>query len=221
MHTVVSFDFAIAVVPGWHTSIFPPYFVAGAIYSGFAMVLCLAIPIRAIYGLEDFITTKHLDNCAKLMLATGEIVAYGYIIESFIAWYGGDIYERYMIFDRMHGGYSVFYIALISINVFFVQVLWLRRVRTSPALLFLASVIVLSAMWLERFVIVVQSLHRDFLPSSWAMYYPTRWDIAVFVGTLGMFAFGMLLFIRFLPMISIFEIRELLPEAHVELTEVE
>ena len=218
VHTVVSFDFAIAVVPGWHTSIFPPYFVAGAIYSGFAMVLCLAIPIRAIYGLEDFITTKHLDNCAKLMLATGEIVAYGYIIESFIAWYGGDIYERYMIFDRMHGGYSVFYIALISINVFFVQVLWLRRVRTSPALLFLASVIVLSAMWLERFVIVVQSLHRDFLPSSWAMYYPTRWDIAVFVGTLGMFAFGMLLFIRFLPMISIFEMRTLVTETEAERT---
>src|SRR5438874_8086008 len=128
VHTVVSFDFSIAILPGWHTTIFPPYFVAGAIYSGFAMVLTLAIPIRAVYGLEDFITTKHLDNCAKLMLATGEIVAYGYIIESFIAWYGGDIYERYMIFDRMHGGYSVFYIALISINVFFVQVLWLRRV---------------------------------------------------------------------------------------------
>jgi len=221
VHTVVSFDFAIALVPGWHTSIFPPYFVAGAIYSGFAMVLVLAIPIRRIYGLEDFITIKHLDNCAKLMLATGEIVAYGYIIESFMAWYSGNLYDRYMILDRMTGNYAIFYICLISINVFFVQVLWIRRIRTTPALLFIASVIVLAAMWLERFVIVVQSLHADFLPSSWAMYYPTFWDITQFLGTIGLFAFGMLMFIRFLPMISIFEIRELLPEAHVTLQEAD
>jgi molybdopterin-containing oxidoreductase family membrane subunit len=215
VHTVVSFDFAIAVLPGWHTSIFPPYFVAGAIYSGFAMVLCLAIPIRKIYGLEDFITATHLDNCAKLMLATGEIVAYGYIIETFMAFYGADVFDRGMIIDRMTGYYQFFYVLLIAINVFFVQVLWSRRIRSSPLGLFIVSCVILTSMWLERFVIVVQSLHHDFLPSSWAEYVPTRWDIAVFVGTLGFFAAGMLMFIRFLPMISIFEIRELLPEAHV------
>jgi Ni/Fe-hydrogenase subunit HybB-like protein len=221
VHTVVSFDFAIALVPGWHTSIFPPYFVAGAIYSGFAMVLVLAIPIRKIYGLEDFITEKHLDNCAKLMLATGQIVAYGYIIESFMAWYSGDIYDRYMIVDRMKGYYAIFYWCLLALNIAFVQVLWLRKVRKSPAMLFVASTVILAAMWLERFVIVVQSLHRDFLPSSWAEYLPTRWDVSQYIGTIGLFAFGMLLFIRFLPMISIFEIRELLPEAHVQPVEAE
>jgi Ni/Fe-hydrogenase subunit HybB-like protein len=221
VHTVVSFDFAIALVPGWHTSIFPPYFVAGAIYSGFAMVLVLAIPIRKIYGLEDFITDKHLDNCAKLMLATGQIVAYGYIIESFMAWYSGDVFDRYMILDRMKGYYAVFYWFLLSLNILFVQVLWFRKVRKSPAMLFVASTLILAAMWLERFVIVVQSLHRDFLPSAWAEYLPTRWDIGQYIGTIGLFAFGMLLFLRFLPMISIFEIRELLPEAHVQTVEAE
>jgi Ni/Fe-hydrogenase subunit HybB-like protein len=221
VHTVVSFDFAIALVPGWHTSIFPPYFVAGAIYSGFAMVLVLAIPIRKIYGLEDFITTRHLDNCAKLMLATGQIVAYGYIIESFMAWYSGDIYDRYMVLNRMTGYYAWAYLLLLALNIGFVQVLWFKKVRTTPVPLFFASVVILVAMWFERFVIVVQSLHRDFLPSSWAVYLPTRWDIGQYLGTIGLFAFGMLLFIRFLPMISIFEIRELLPEAHVPVEEAE
>ena len=185
------------------------------------MVLVLAIPIRSIYGLEDFITEKHLDNCAKLMLATGQFVAYGYIIESFMAWYSGDIYDRYMIVDRMKGYYAVFYWLLLSLNILFVQVLWFRKVRKSPAMLFGASVLILAAMWLERFVIVVQSLHRDFLPSSWSEYLPTRWDISQYIGTIGLFAFGMLLFIRYLPMISIFEIRELLPEAHVQPVEAE
>jgi molybdopterin-containing oxidoreductase family membrane subunit len=216
---VVSFDFAIAVVPGWHTSIFPPYFVAGAIYSGFAMVLVLAIPIRKIYGLEAFITDKHLDNSGKVMLATGLIVAYGYMIETFIAWYGGDKYDVGMLLDRMHGGYGIGYALLLTCNVIIPQLLWLRRIRASAAWLFSLSVVILTGMWLERFVIIIQSLHHDYLPSSWAMYYPTRWDIAVFVGTIGFFAFGMLMFLRFMPMISIFEMRELLPEAHVEVSE--
>jgi Ni/Fe-hydrogenase subunit HybB-like protein len=216
VHTVVSFDFAIALVPGWHTSIFPPYFVAGAIYSGFAMVLVLAIPIRKIYGLEDYITVRHLENSAKVMLATGLIVAYGYMIETFTAWYSGEVYDMAVIKDRMFGNYGIGYALLILCNIVIPQVLWLRRVRTGAKALFAVSVVVLTGMWLERFIIVVQSLHHDFLPSSWAMYYPTRWDIAIFVGTLGLFATGMLLFIRLMPMISIFEMRELLPEAEVK-----
>jgi Ni/Fe-hydrogenase subunit HybB-like protein len=216
VHTVVSFDFAIALMPGWHTSIFPPYFVAGAIYSGFAMVLVLAIPIRKIYGLEDYITVRHLENSAKVMLATGLIVAYGYMIETFTAWYSGEVYDMAVIKDRMFGNYGIGYALLILCNIVIPQVLWLRRVRTGAKALFAVSVVVLTGMWLERFIIVVQSLHHDFLPSSWAMYYPTRWDIAIFVGTLGLFATGMLLFIRLMPMISIFEMRELLPEAEVK-----
>jgi Ni/Fe-hydrogenase subunit HybB-like protein len=218
VHTVVSFDFAVALVPGWHATIFPPYFVAGAIYSGFAMVLILAIPIRKVYGLEDLITQRHLDNSAKVMLATGMIVAYGYISETFFAWYGGNAYDKYLIWNRMHGPYAPLYFALIILNVALPQVLWLRKIRFTPVLLFLVSVDILVGMWLERFVIVVISLHRDFLPSSWGMYIPTRWDWAVFVGTLGFFTAAMLLFLRLLPMISIFEMRELVHETTEEAT---
>ncbi len=216
VHTVVSFDFTIAIVPGWHSTIFPPYFVAGAIYSGFAMVLILAIPIRAIYRLEDMITARHLDNCAKIMLATGLIVDYGYIMEIFMAWYGGNLYEQHMIWNRMQGHYAVLYWALILCNVGLVNLLWLKKVRSTPKLLFFSSVIILIAMWLERFVIVVISLAQDYLPSSWGIYVPTRWDWATYIGTIGFFAFCFLLFIRVLPMISIFEMRDLLPAAEVK-----
>ena len=216
VHTVVSFDFAIAIVPGWHTTIFPPYFVAGAIYSGFAMVLTLEIPIRAAYGLGDFITKRHLDNMAKVMLATGLIVAYGYMTEAFIAWYSGNTYERFMVFNRMTGPYAPAYWALIATNVVIPQALWLKRVRASVPLLFVVALVVNTGMWLERFVIVVTSLHRDFLPSSWGMYYPTVWDLATFLGTIGLFVALLFLFIRFLPMISIFEMRTLLPQARVK-----
>jgi Ni/Fe-hydrogenase subunit HybB-like protein len=216
VHTVVSFDFAIAIVPGWHTTIFPPYFVAGAIYSGFAMVLTLAIPIRAAYGLGDFITKRHLDNMAKVMLATGLIVAYGYMTEAFIAWYSGNTYERFMIFNRMTGPYAPAYWALIATNIVIPQALWLKRVRASVPLLFAVALVVNTGMWLERFVIVVTSLHRDFLPSSWGMYYPTVWDLATFLGTIGLFVAMLFLFIRFLPVISIFEMRTLLPQARVK-----
>ena len=216
VHTVVSFDFAVGLVPGWHTTIFPPYFVAGAIYSGFAMVLMLAIPIRKIYGLEDFITDRHLQNSAKVMLATGWIVAYGYAIEAFMGWYGGNRYDQTLLWNRLHGPYAPWYYALLICNLAAPQVLWIRKMRTSPVWLFFVSLIILVGMWLERFVIIVISLTRDFLPSSWGMYYPTRWDWMTYIGTIGMFLSAMFLFVRILPMISIFEMRTLLPEAEVK-----
>jgi len=216
VHTVVSFDFAIAIVPGWHTTIFPPYFVAGAIYSGFAMVLMLAIPIRKFYGLEDFITERHLQNSAKVMLATGLIVAYGYGIEAFMGWYSGNRYDSFLLWNRLHGPYAFFYYMLLICNIAAPQVLWIRKLRTSPMWLFLVSGVILVGMWLERFIIVVVSLQRDFLNSSWGMYYPTRWDWMTYIGTIGLFLAAMFLFVRILPMISIFEMRTLLPEAEVK-----
>jgi Ni/Fe-hydrogenase subunit HybB-like protein len=216
VHTVVSFDFAIAIVPGWHTTIFPPYFVAGAIYSGFAMVLMLSIPIRKIYGLEDFITDRHLQNSAKVMLATGWIVAYGYAIEAFMGWYSGNRYDAFTLWNRLHGPYSLLYWMLLICNIAIPQTLWIRKLRTSPVGLFFVSLVILVGMWLERFVIVVISLHRDFLNSSWGMYHPTRWDWMTYIGTIGMFLTAMFLFVRILPMISIFEMRTLLPEAEVK-----
>src|SRR4051795_11184972 len=216
VHTVVSFDFAISILPGWHTTIFPPYFVAGAIYCGFAMVLFLAIPIRALYGLEDLITMRHLVNAAKVMLATGLIVAYGYGMEAFAAFYSGNKYEAFMWLNRAWlGPYWWSYWALLATNIFTPQILWFRRVRQSPFMLFLVSCVILVGMWLERFVIVVTSLHRDFLPSNWGFYKPTSIDWATFVGTLGLFFTLMFLFLRVVPAISIFEVRTLLPEAKV------
>ncbi len=216
VHTVVSFDFAVSLIPGWHTTIFPPYFVAGAIYSGFAMVLVLAIPIRRFYGLTDMITPRHLDNAAKVMLATGLIVAYGYSMEAFFAYYSGNPYEKFMFLNRAFGPYGWSYWTLIATNILIPQVLWIRSVRLSPPKLFLVSIVILIGMWFERFVIVVTSLHRDFLPSSWGIYVPTRWDYATFIGTLGLFFSAMFLFIRIMPMISIFEMRTLLPESRVK-----
>jgi molybdopterin-containing oxidoreductase family membrane subunit len=216
VHTVVSFDFSIAIVPGWHATIFPPYFVAGAVFSGFAMVLILAIPIRRAYGLQDVITMRHLDNCAKVMLATGMIVAYGYFTEVFFAWYGANPYEKYTIWNRAHGPYAFVYWLTILCNVVIPQLLWLRRVRFSPVRLFFVSLFVLLGMWFERVMIVVISLHRDFLPSSWGIYVPTRWDWAILAGTIGFFLAAFLLFIRLLPMISIFEMRNLVRETTEE-----
>jgi Ni/Fe-hydrogenase subunit HybB-like protein len=216
VHTVVSFDFAIGIIPGWHATIFPPYFVAGAIYAGFAMVLTLAIPIRVWYGLEDFITLRHLDNMAKVMLATGLIVAYGYIMEAFFGFYSANEYERFMIVNRTTGPYWPFYWTLVLCNIVTPQSLWIRKVRTTPMRLFMVAMVVNVGMWLERFVIVVTSLHRDFLPSSWGMYWPTRWDWMTFFGTIGLFVMLFFIFIRLLPMISIFEMRALVPEAKVK-----
>jgi Ni/Fe-hydrogenase subunit HybB-like protein len=216
VHTVVSFDFAVSVIPGWHTTIFPPYFVAGAIYSGFAMVLVLAIPIRRFYGLRDMITDRHLDNAAKVMLATGLIVAYGYSMEAFFAFYSGNQYEKFMFMNRAFGPYGWSYWLLVATNIVIPQLLWIRRVRLNTILLFLLSIDVLVGMWFERFVIVVTSLHRDFLPSSWGHYVPTKWDLATYGGTITLFFFLFLLFIRVMPMISIFEMRTLLPESKVK-----
>jgi Ni/Fe-hydrogenase subunit HybB-like protein len=216
VHTVVSFDFAIGLIPGWHATIFPPYFVAGAIYAGFAMVLTLAIPLRKIYGLEDFITMRHLENMGKVTLVTGLIVGYGYVSEAFFGWYSANKYEGFMILNRMTGPYAPYYWALIFCNIITPQWLWFKRVRTSPLGLFLIAMVVNVGMWLERFVIVITSLHRDFLPSSWGMYYPTMWDWMTFIGTIGMFLTFFFLFVRFLPVISIFEMRTLAPAAKLK-----
>ena len=213
VHTVVSFDFAAGIVPGWHATIFPPYFVAGAIYAGFAMVLTLAIPLRKAYGLEDFITLRHVENMAKVMLATSLIVAYGYSMEAFMAWYSGNTYERFMMWNRMFGPYGWSYWLLIFCNVFVINTLWIKKLRTNTVYLFVVSLIVGVGMWLERFVIIVTSLHRDFLPSSWGSYRGTPWDYSMFFGTIGLFLTLFFLFIRFLPTISIFEMRTLVPAA--------
>jgi len=215
VHTVVSFDFAVAIVPGWHSTIFPPFFVAGAIYSGFAMVMTLAIPLRAAYHLEDFITARHLENMAKILLVTGLIVTYGYLIETFISWYSGNEYEWYMTMNRLRGPYAPLYWALILCNSLVPQVLWFRRARRNVVLLFVVALVVNVGMWLERFIIVVTSLHRDFLPSSWGMYQGSPWDWSMFIGSMGLFVTLLYLFIRFLPVISIFEMRTMLPAAEL------
>ncbi len=212
VHTVVSFDFAVGLVPGWHSTIFPPYFVAGAIYSGFAMVLTIAIPLRKLYGLEDFITMRHLKNMGMVLLVTGMIVAYGYLIETFMAWYSGDIFEKYMMMNRMFGPYGWMYWLLILFNILIPQALWFRSLHTNVIVLFLIAISVNIGMWLERYVIIVVSLHRDFMPSAWGMYSGTIFDYGIFVGTIGLFIALLFLFIRVLPMISIFEMRELVHE---------
>jgi molybdopterin-containing oxidoreductase family membrane subunit len=213
VHSVVSFDFAVSVIPGWHTTIFPPYFVAGAIYSGFAMVLTLAVPLRKFYGMQDFITMRHIHNMTKVMLVTGMLVAYGYANEAFFSWYSGNIYEGFMMTNRMTGPYAPLYWMLISINVVMIQLFWFRKVRDNVALLFVLSLLVNVGMWLERFVIIVISLHRDFLPSSWDLYKPTRYDMGMFAGTIGLFLALFFLFIRFLPVIAMFEMRTIVPAA--------
>ncbi|MEZ4735219.1 MAG: quinol:electron acceptor oxidoreductase subunit ActD [Caldilineaceae bacterium] len=212
VHSVVSFDFAVGVIPGWHSTIFPPYFVAGAIFSGFAMVMTLLIPLRKIYKFEDFITLQHLDNMAKVMLATGLFVAYGYLTEGFTAWYSGSGMERFWLFNRSFGPYWWAFWALMLCNIVIPQALWFGWVRSKPLLLFLVAITVNIGMWLERYVIIVVSLHRDFLPSSWGMYAGTIWDWATFLGTIGLFLTLIVVFIRVLPMISIFEMRHLLAE---------
>ncbi len=211
VHTVVSFDFSVGQVPGWHATIFPPYFVAGAIYAGFAMVLLLAIPLRALYNLKDYITDLHLQNMAKVMLGTGLIVVYGYFIEIFMGFYSGNQFEEFMVMNRMTGPPKWVWLSLILCNGLIPQLLWIRRFRTSPVMLFFVSVVISIGMWLERFVIVATSLHRDFLPSSWGTYAGTVWDWALFIGTMGLFLSLFFLFIRFVPMIAMFEIKTILP----------
>ncbi|NJL28471.1 MAG: polysulfide reductase NrfD [Thermoanaerobaculia bacterium] len=214
VHSVISFDFSVAQLPGWHATIFPPYFVAGAVFAGFAMVMLLVIPVRKAFGLEDFITSRHLQNMAKLTLVTGLIVGYGYVMEFFFAWYSGNPFEIFALLEnRPTGPYKYLWMSLIFCNILAIQPLWFKKVRTSPVALWIISLIVSVGMWLERFVIVVISLHRDFLPSSWDMYYPTVWDWGLYLGTIGFFLSLMFLFVRFVPMIAMFEMRLLLPEA--------
>ncbi len=210
VHSIVSLDFAYGLVPGWHSTIFPPFFVAGAIYSGFAMVFTIAIPLRKIFHLEGLITMKHMDYMAKVMLATGLIVAYGYAMELFMGWYSGSLFESYLIQYRAFGPDGILYWLLILINVVLVQTLWFPQVRRSLPALFVLSIVINIGMWLERFIIIVVSLQRDFLPSSWGQFSPTIWDFAILFGSIGFFFTMMFLFIRSLPSISMFEVRELL-----------
>ncbi len=216
VHSIVSLDFASGIIPGWHSTIFPPYFVAGAIFSGFAMVLTIAIPLRAGYGLQGFITQRHLDNMAKVMLASGLVVAYGYLMEIFMAWYSGNIYELHTTVERALGVYAPLFWLMMACNVLVPQALWFRRIRTGPLPLFVVALLINVGMWTERFVIVVTSLHNDFLPSAWGIYVPTIWDIATLIGTLGLFAALLFLFIRFLPVIAMAEMRKLLNNTQKE-----
>jgi molybdopterin-containing oxidoreductase family membrane subunit len=212
VHTVVSFDFATAIVPGWHSTIFPPYFVAGALFSGFAMVLTLMLPIRQWYHLENIITLAHLDRIAKITLTTGLIVGYGYLMETFIGWYSGDVPEWYHTKNQLLGPYGFMFVIVLLCNVVAVQALWVNRVRTSPLALFILSIIINIGMWTERFVIVIVSLHRGYMPSRWGMYVPTVWDWATLLGSMGLFLTGFLIFFRVFPMVAGFEVEELAVE---------
>ena len=212
VHSIVSLDFAYAMIPGWHSTIFPPYFVAGAIYSGFAFVLTLAVPLRRLYRLQDVITLRHLENCAKLLLVTGNIVAYSYVMEAFIGWYSGNIFEMYLSYNRALGPYGAWFWTYIFCNVVAVQALWFPRMRRSPFWLFVIGAIVNTGMWVERVVIVIGSLHRDFLPASWGFYWPTFWDWATLGGTIGFFAFAYFLFLRYLPLVPMSETSKLIHE---------
>ena len=213
VHTIVSFDFAVAVLPGWHTTIFPPYFVAGAIFSGFGMVLTLMLPLRALYGLHDLITQRHIDNMCKICLGTGSIVGYAYIMEFFIAWYGANPYESFAFINRAFGQYSWAYYIMFSCNVFTPQLFWFKAVRENAALVWIMSILINVGMWFERFVITVTSLANDFLPSSWGYYSPTIVDIFTFAGTFGLFSTLFLMFLRFLPLMPIGEIKFVMPQA--------
>jgi Ni/Fe-hydrogenase subunit HybB-like protein len=214
VHTIVSFDFAVSQLPGWHTTIFPPYFVAGAIFSGFAMVLTLLIPARVIFDLKHIITIKHLENMAKIILLTGSLVGYAYAMEFFIAWYSGNPTESFAFVNRAFGPYAWAYWIMVSCNVITPQLIWFEKIRQSPVILFILSIFVNIGMWFERFVITVTSLANDFLPSSWGYFRPTIWDLATFIGSFGLFFTMFCLFVRFLPMVALAEVKTVLPEAN-------
>ena len=214
VHSVVSFDFAVAQLPGWHTTIFPPYFVAGAVYGGFAMVLTLAIPARKIFHLEEIITMRHIENCCKVMLGTGLIVSYAYAVEFWTAWYSGHHFEQSIFLFRPMGPYAWAFYAMVFCNVIGPQILWFKWARTNIWTILFAAMCVNIGMWFERFVIIVTSLTQDFLPSSWDMFYPTWTDIGMFVGSFGLFFTMMLLFTKFGPIIAMAEVKTVMPEAH-------
>ena len=213
VHSVVSFDFAIAIVPGWHTTVFPPYFVAGAIFSGFAMVMTLLVLARKVYGIDDLITLNHLEKINIIILLTGTMVGFAYITELFMAWYSGVEYELYAFINRATGPYAWAYWIMMSCNLIAPQAFWFKKLRRNIPLMFVISILVNIGMWFERFVITVTSLHRDFLPSSWGYFSPTIIDILTFVGSFGLFLTLFLLFLRFLPMVAMAELKNVLPEA--------
>jgi len=214
VHSIVSFDFATSVIPGWHTTIFPPYFVAGAIFGGFAMVLLLLIPARELFpNMKDLLTLRHIDNMSKILLATGMMVGFAYAMEFFIAWYGGNTYELYTFQNRAFGPYWWAYWSMISCNVISPQVFWFAKCRNNVVVVFIVSALVTVGMWFERFVIIVTSLHRGFLPGEWGMFHPTFIDIGIFVGSCGVFLTLFLLFLRFLPIFPIAEIKAVMPQA--------
>src|SRR5271157_1579911 len=210
VHSIVSFDFATSVIPGWHTTIFPPYFVAGAIFSGFAMVMTLTVITRAVYGMKSVITIRHLELMNKIMLLTGSLVGYAYAMEFFIAWYSGNLYERFTFINRAFGPYFWAYWTMFSCNVFIPQLYWFKKLRTNLIVMFIISITTNIGMWFERFVIIVTSLHRDFLPSSWGYFHPTYVDMCTLAGTFGLFLTAFLLFARFLPMIALSEVKGVL-----------
>jgi molybdopterin-containing oxidoreductase family membrane subunit len=213
VHSVVSFDFATSLIPGWHTTIFPPYFVAGAVFSGFAMVMTLMLITRAVYGMKSIITMNHLELMNKIMLTTGSLVGYAYSMEFFNAYYGGNEYERYLFINRVTGPFAWAWWSMFLCNVVTPQIFWFKKMRTSIPVMAVASILINIGMWFERFVIIVTSLHRDFLPSSWGYYRPTIVDILIYMGTFGLFFTCFLLFIRWIPMIAIAEVKGTLPGA--------
>lgn len=212
VHTIVSMDFATSLVPGWHTTIFPPYFVAGAIFSGFGMVLTLLVIARKVMNYEDYITIGHLEAMCKVVMLTGSMVGFAYITEFFVAWYSGVQYEQYAFLNRAFGEYWWAYWSMMTCNLIAPQVFWFKWARTTPWFIFILSIIVNIGMWFERFVIIVTSLHRDYLPSSWAMYSPTATEIGIFIGTFGLFFTLFFLFARFLPVINMAEVKTILPK---------
>ena len=211
VHTIVSFDFAVSQLPGWHTTIFPPYFVAGAIFSGFAMVVTLLVPARELFGLKHLITIRHLENMNKVIVATGTMVGFAYGIEFFIAWYSGNPYEGFAFLNRAFGNYYWAYWTMVSCNVIAPQFFWFKKVRTSPWLMVIVCIFVNIGMWFERFVITITSLSRDFLPSSWGYFTPTPVDVMMLIGSFGLFFTLFLLFCRYLPMVAISEVKGVLP----------
>jgi len=213
VHSIVSMDFAVSQLPGWHTTIFPPYFVAGAIFSGFAMVVTLMVITRQAFGMQNLITIRHFENMAKIMIVTGLMVGYAYAMEFFIAWYSGNPYEGFALLNRAFGPYSWAYWIMVSCNVLLPQILWWRKARTNLAILFVMSLVVNVGMWFERFVIIVTSLHRDYLPSSWDYYVPTIWEFLALLGSFGLFFTMFCLFVRFLPIVATAEVKGVLPQA--------
>jgi molybdopterin-containing oxidoreductase family membrane subunit len=210
VHSIVSMDFATSIVPGWHTTIFPPYFVAGAIFSGFAMVLTLLIITRKVYKLEDYITIRHLELMNIIIIVTGSIVGIAYITELFMAWYSGVEYEQYAFYNRVTGPYWWAYASMMTCNVISPQLFWFKRIRTNITATFIISIIVNIGMWFERFVIIVTSLHRDYLPSSWAMFYPTFYDVGTYLFSFGFFFTAYLLFSKYFPVINMHEMKSIL-----------